>query len=57
MLLGWYSREIDLNRCLVRVFNREFEFLKLKMDVLEKLNLLDDMELEDIDRFIKELLE
>lgn len=57
MLLGWYSREIDLNRCLVRVFNWEFEFLKLKMDVLEKLNLLDDMELEDIDRFIKELLE
>lgn len=57
MLLGWYSREIDLNKCLVRVFNWEFEFLKLKMDVLEKLNLLDDMELEDIDRFIKELLE
>lgn len=57
MLLGWYSREIDLNRWLVRVFNWEFEFLKLKMDVLEKLNLLDDMELEDIDRFIKELLE
>lgn len=41
----------------MRVFNWEFEFLKLKMDVLEKLNLLDDMELEDIDRFIKELLE
>lgn len=54
---GRHSREIDPNRRLVRVLNRELELLKLKMDVLEKSNLSDDTELEDIDRLTKELSE
>ncbi|XP_022318254.2 uncharacterized protein LOC111121323 isoform X5 [Crassostrea virginica] len=54
---GRHSREIDPNRRLVRVLNRELELLKLKMDVLEKSNLSDDTELEDIDRLTKQLSE
>ncbi|XP_062604099.1 myosin-2 heavy chain-like isoform X2 [Saccostrea cucullata] len=54
---GRHSRETDPNRRLVRVLNRELELLKLKMDVLEKSNLSDDTELEDIDKLTKQLSE
>ena len=54
---GRASRDIDPNRRLVRVLNRELELLKLKMDVLEKSNLSDDTELKDIDSVTKRLRE
>ncbi|XP_048761041.2 uncharacterized protein LOC125670110 isoform X3 [Ostrea edulis] len=54
---GRQSRDTDPNRRLVRVLNRELELLKLKMDVLEKSNLSDDTELEDIDKLTKQLSE
>lgn len=47
----------DPNRRLTKVFHQELELLRLKMEMLEKSNLSDDGELEDLDSLTQRLSE
>ncbi|XP_033755206.1 transcription factor TFIIIB component B'' homolog isoform X2 [Pecten maximus] len=54
---GRSTNNSDPNRRLVRVLNRELELLRLKMDVLERANMSEDTDLENLESVTTKLSE
>lgn len=54
---GHSFKETDPNKRLVRVLNRELELLRLKMDVLERANMSEDTDLENLESVTTQLSE
>ncbi|OWF51781.1 Alpha-actinin, sarcomeric [Mizuhopecten yessoensis] len=54
---GRSTNTLDPNKRLVRVLNRELELLRLKMDVLERANMSEDTDLENLESVTTQLSE
>ncbi|XP_060081080.1 uncharacterized protein LOC132560431 [Ylistrum balloti] len=54
---GTNTNNSDPNKRLVRVLNRELELLRLKMDVLERANMSEDTDLENLESVTTKLSE